>query len=48
MFINFADVDECMSTNGGCDQVCLNLIGSYLCSCNAGYSLESGSTCSGT
>ncbi len=34
-----ADVDECATGNGGCDQMCANSPGGFSCSCNAGYAL---------
>ena len=34
-----SDIDECLSSNGGCGQNCHNLEGSYECSCNAGFLL---------
>ena len=34
-----ADVDECQTNNGGCDQMCNNNDGSFQCSCNTGYTL---------
>ena len=43
-----ADVDECATANGGCDQNCHNSIGSYNCSCNIGFLLdEDNHGCSG-
>ncbi|XP_071508868.1 bone morphogenetic protein 1-like [Diadema antillarum] len=33
------DVDECRTSNGGCQQVCLNLIGNYVCGCQHGYNI---------
>ena len=33
------DIDECLNSNGGCDQNCLNLEGSYKCSCEEGFLL---------
>uniref|UniRef100_A0A915JRB8 Tolloid-like protein 2 n=1 Tax=Romanomermis culicivorax TaxID=13658 RepID=A0A915JRB8_ROMCU len=35
----FADRDECDVNNGGCEQICKNVIGSYKCECEAGYVL---------
>ena len=32
------DIDECSTSNGGCDQVCTNTVGSFNCSCNSGFS----------
>jgi hypothetical protein len=38
------DVDECAGANGGpanggCDQLCVNTVGSFACACGAGYDL---------
>ena len=42
------DIDECSLRNGGCSQLCVNKPGSFECSCNTGYKLESDlTTCSG-
>ncbi len=43
MIINFrpADVDECSTSNGGCEGQCTNTRGSYTCSCESGYVLGS-------
>ena len=38
MYYN-ADVDECLSSNGGCGQACTNTDGSFQCSCDEGYIL---------
>ena len=35
------DIDECQTSNGGCEQVCTNTVGSFECLCNPGYSLAS-------
>ena len=42
------DVNECQSSNGGCEQVCTNTIGSFECSCNPGFNVSSnGANCIG-
>ena len=42
------DNDECLNQNGGCSQKCENIPGSFICSCNSGYTLNSdGKTCKG-
>ena len=33
------DFDECGVNNGGCEQICTNTIGSFNCTCNAGFEL---------
>jgi hypothetical protein len=33
------DFDECGVDNGGCEQICTNTIGSFNCTCNAGFEL---------
>ncbi|XP_058949574.2 mucin-like protein isoform X2 [Pocillopora verrucosa] len=42
-----ADIDECQNKSGiNCDQLCVNLPGSYFCDCNNGYKLNAdGGTC---
>lgn len=54
ILLSFLDVNECQETigsvvsNGGCQHNCNNTIGSYICSCNKGYSLaDDGKTCQG-
>ncbi|XP_060763950.1 very low-density lipoprotein receptor [Neoarius graeffei] len=43
------DVDECVKTPDVCDHSCMNSDGSYACSCNPGYILESdGRSCKST
>ena len=43
-----SDINECLSNNGGCNHNCHNSDGSYTCSCNNGYQLNSdGHTCEG-
>ena len=34
-----ADIDECDTSNGGCNQTCTNTEGSFECSCGVGYLL---------
>ena len=47
MFL-LSDVDECVASNGGCEQLCNNTIGSFYCSCDTGYQLDvNGSNCTG-
>ena len=42
------DINECNTTNGGCEHICTNTIGSFNCSCDTGYQLdENGLNCSG-
>ena len=37
-----------MSNNGGCEQMCVNNIGSYFCDCHEGYDVDvDGLNCSG-
>ena len=37
----YTDINECDTGNGGCEHICNNQIGSYHCTCRAGYTLES-------
>ena len=38
LMILFADVNECSTNNGGCEQTCENRLGDYTCECtNAGF-----------
>ena len=42
------DDDECTQGTDDCDQVCTNIVGSFTCNCNGGYSLDDdGKTCNG-
>ena len=33
----YSDIDECTTSNGGCQHVCNNNNGSHQCLCNDGY-----------
>ena len=49
-FYFIADVNECDKDNGNCSQMCTNTDGSFNCSCNSGYLLDSDGlyiTCNG-
>ena len=39
--IMYTDIDECSDGLHTCDQLCNNTVGSYYCSCLAGYRLLS-------
>ena len=39
--ISLLDNNECLSGNGGCQEVCVNTNGSYYCDCQTGYRLKS-------
>ncbi|XP_060596518.1 epidermal growth factor-like protein 7 [Ruditapes philippinarum] len=40
------DIDECRNTEHGCQQMCKNTAGSYMCACHTGFTLaEDGKTC---
>ena len=42
------DIDECASNDGGCDQVCTNTEGSFVCACDPGYQRNmNGTMCEG-
>ena len=44
----FADVDECRAGMSLCEHGCTNRVGSYTCSCSAGYTLaNNGISCLG-
>ena len=44
-----ADFNECAYDNGGCDHICDNTGGSYICKCNPGYYLQAdGLSCTTT
>ncbi|XP_038060664.1 bone morphogenetic protein 1 homolog isoform X1 [Patiria miniata] len=42
----FKEDDECSKNNGGCEQICVNTIGSYRCECEPGFELKAdGESC---
>ena len=41
------DVDECSKDKGGCEQICVNTIGSFHCECRNGYELVDHKHCKG-
>lgn len=46
--MSFSDVNECMFVNGGCEDICVNDIGSYHCNCSGDTTLaENGFACEG-
>ena len=48
LLILHADINECVVNNGSCEQICINLIGSFECQCYENFTLDSdGSSCSG-
>ena len=40
IFIFLLDTNECNSNNGGCNQTCVNEMGSFHCECDIGYTLD--------
>ncbi len=36
---NIKDINECNTNNGGCESICTNTIGSFICTCQNGYYL---------
>ena len=44
----FVDNDECATNDGGCAHTCTNTEGSFVCSCNEGFTLNAdGLGCTG-
>ena len=37
---NRTELNECLEGNGGCEQMCDNTPGSFVCSCEDGYHLD--------
>lgn len=40
-------MNECEESNGGCNQICNNTIGSFICECNVGYEIYNDTHCIG-
>ena len=36
----FLDINECIRGTSGCTQLCNNTLGSYICSCSSGYTID--------
>ncbi len=48
LYLYLSDIDECVMGIDTCEQNCHNNIGSYTCSCDAGYTLNTnGRLCDG-
>ena len=46
--LHYLDFDECVVSNGGCEQQCINRIPSFECRCDDGYTRDSdGFNCNG-
>ena len=44
----YLDTNECATNKGGCNQTCVNEIGSFHCECDTGYTLNAdGLGCTG-
>ena len=40
------DLNECSINNGGCEQICVDTVGSFMCKCNSTSELkEDGKSC---
>ena len=40
VFLTITDINECLTSNGGCSHTCNNTVGSYYCICSTGYVLQ--------
>ena len=40
-FLVFLDIDECATSNGGCEHTCVNTFASFYCVCRQGFTLSS-------
>ena len=47
VIVLFTDIDECMEGDADCNQICVNTLGSYYCSCEPGYQLVNDTECEG-
>ena len=47
VFDFMTDIDECDHNNGGCGDTCYNTVGSFYCTCDDGYLLQSDGSCDG-
>ena len=44
----YSDINECATSNGGCETTCTNTDGSFTCSCDSGFQLNGdGLSCDG-
>ena len=41
------DINECDTDNGGCEQICINTVRLFNCSCQSGFRLVNNIFCSG-
>lgn len=41
VIVLYKDINECLTGNGGCQQQCANMPGSFVCSCEDGFQLAS-------
>ena len=42
-----SDENECLVDNGGCEHMCVNTNDGFFCTCEQGFTLESGKYCEG-
>ena len=45
MLLLHTDIDECIEVTSGCNQICSNTNGSYVCGCYSGYVLSDDKAC---
>ena len=41
------DINECDNDNGGCEQICINTVPFFICSCQSGFRLVNDKFCLG-